>query len=171
MALIDEKRPRKAPALGATVRYTSLALASFALLSANTANASRPRTVTTQDRSGAVILWDATPEISRYAADGTPTREALRSLESEALGIFIGNAPQLSRTQHHLRVVVSFAQTGVTDPRYQTKTFGIKTFLTVEGNISSRTRYPRNWADQLKHGITPPSIKIELARDLPTYNQ
>ncbi|MBV8363970.1 MAG: hypothetical protein JO193_05340, partial [Candidatus Eremiobacteraeota bacterium] len=30
------------------------------------------RTITTVDRSGAVILWDATPSVDRFAQNGTP---------------------------------------------------------------------------------------------------
>ena len=127
-----------------------------------------PRTVTARDQAGAVILWDATPYIQRFSADGTSTKDALKALETEAVMLFVRNAATLARSEHHLRVVVSYAQTGAIDPRYQTKTFGIKTVLSVEGKIWPEIHFARNWQADLRRGVMPRGLKVEIARDLPT---
>ncbi|MBV8689710.1 MAG: hypothetical protein JOZ59_06350 [Candidatus Eremiobacteraeota bacterium] len=127
------------------------------------------RTITTQDRSGAVILWDATANVDRFAQDGTPARDAVKALETEAVALFIRNAPLLAANARHLRVVVSYVQTGATEARYQTKTFaGVKPILTVQGKISRGMRFPRNWQADLQRGAFPPSLSVDVARDLPT---
>ncbi|MBV8809492.1 MAG: hypothetical protein JO033_12535 [Acidobacteriaceae bacterium] len=129
------------------------------------------RIVTTQDASGAVILWDATPYVQRLARDGTTMHDGLAQIKAAAIRIFVKQAPALARLRHHLRVVVSFVQSGAPDPRYQTRSFGIKTIMTVEGNISSHMRFPKNWTAELSRGIPPPGVKIEMASDLPFPTQ
>jgi len=127
------------------------------------------RTITTVDRSGAVILWDATPSVDRFAQDGTPAADAVKSLEADAVGLFIRNAPALASSAHHLKILVSYVQTGATEARYQTKTFaGVKPILTVQGNISRRQRFPRNWQSELQRGVLPPGVSVDVARDLPS---
>ena len=130
-----------------------------------------PRTITTQDRLGAVILWDATPYVDRFVQQGTPMRDALKTLEADAVMLFIRNAASLHH-QRHLRVVVSYVQTGATEARYQTKTFaGVKTILSVEGNISPRMRLPNGWENSLQRGVSPAGLKINVANDLPSDKQ
>jgi len=150
------------------IRIFILVTATIALLGAVAEPTLQPRTITTQDREGAVILWDATPFVEYFVQRATPQREALKALENDAVGLFVHNAPLLGANQRHLRVIVSFVQTGATEERYQTKTFtGVKTILTVAGNISPRMRFPRGWQDNLQRGILPRGVHIEVARDLP----
>ena len=127
------------------------------------------RTITTQDRSGAVILWDATPYVDRFARDGTPAHDALKVLQADAVALFVRNAPSLAASAHHLRIVVSYVQTGATEARYQTKTFaGVKPILTVRGKISRRMHFPKNWQTDLERGVLPPGLSVDVAADLPT---
>lgn len=127
-----------------------------------------PRTITTQDRSGAVILWDATQDVEHFVHLGTSTRDGLKSLESEAIKIFVRNAASLSSHERHLRVVVSFVQTGATEARYQTKTFeGVQTLLTVAGDLHRGMRFPRDWEEKLRLGVLPHGIIVQVAHDLP----
>jgi len=129
-----------------------------------------PRTILTQDSSGAVLLWDATPYVAAFAERGTPVHQALETLKADAVNLFLNNAPALASTQHHLKVIVSFVRTGAPEVHYQTKTFeGVQTILTVEGNLHRSMRFSKHWQDAARRGLVPPGIKVEFAHDLPKY--
>jgi hypothetical protein len=150
------------------IRVFILIATTSALLGALPEPTLQPRTITTQDRQGAVILWDATPFVEYFVQRATSQQDAIEALESDAVGLFVRNAPLLGATQHHLRVVVSYVQTGATEERYQTKTFaGVKAILTVEGNISRHMHFSRGWQSDLQRGILPRGVHVEVSRDLP----
>ena len=151
-----------------SVRSVILIIATIVLLGAVAEPNLQPRTITTQDQQGAVILWDATPFVEYFVQRAAPQKDALEALENDAVGLFVRNAPLLGATQHHLRVVVSYVQSGATEERYQTKTFtGVKTILTVEGNLSLHMRFSRGWQADLQRGVLPRGVHVEVARDLP----
>ena len=150
------------------IRIFILITATIAFLGAIAKPNLQPRTITTQDHQGAVILWDATPFVEYFVQRAAPEKDAIKALESDAVGLLVRNAPLLGATQRHLRVVVSYVQTGATEERYQTKTFaGVKTILTVEGNVSPHMRFSRGWQSDLQRGVLPRGVRVEVARDLP----
>jgi len=117
---------------------------------------------------GAVIFWDATPYVERFVTQDTPPKDALASLELEALRIFIDHAPVLARTERHLRVVAAFSKTGPISARYQTSTLeGIQTILTLDGSLHPKMQFPRGWEAGAQRGAMPPGIKLQVVSEIP----
>jgi len=122
-----------------------------------------PRIIQSHNAIGAVVFWDATAYIEKFATQGTPKSEAIALLEYEAFKIFAAQASTLSATAHHLTVVVAFAKTGAMNARYQTKSFeGVQNVLTLDGKIEKHMRFPRDADRKAKLGKMPPGLKLHL---------
>lgn len=124
----------------------------------------RPRIIRTHNRQGAVVFWDATAYIERFASLGTSKETALTLLEFEAFKIFESEAHALSSADHHLSVVAAFAKTGAMNPRYQTKNFeGVQNLLTLDGNVYKQMKFGKDADRRAQLGIFPPWLKLRIA--------
>lgn len=124
-----------------------------------------PRIIQAHNANGAVVFWDATAYIEKFATQGTPKGAAIALLEYEAFKIFAAQAPTLSASAHHLTVVAAFAKTGAMNARYQTKSFeGVQNILTLDGHIEKRMRFPRNADREAQRGNMPPGLKMHFDR-------
>jgi hypothetical protein len=126
-----------------------------------------PRVVLSQDASGAVLWWDATPWVERLINDNTPRDEALRALEFEAVKLFVTRAPVLPTHAAHLRVVVVFAKSGLVSGPYKTNASeGVRTLLVAEGNVRAHMTFAPGWEADAKHGVFPAGVAVTPAADL-----
>ncbi len=128
-----------------------------------------PRIIQTHSNIfGGVIFWDATPYVERFIADGTSPKDALSALELEAVKIFVTHAPEIAKTERHLRLIASFAKTGPINARYQTSTLeGIQTIFTLDGNLHRNMGFPRGWEANAQRGVLPPGIKLQVVSEIP----
>ncbi|MBV8726179.1 MAG: hypothetical protein JO233_00215 [Candidatus Eremiobacteraeota bacterium] len=117
---------------------------------------------------GAVIFWDATPYVERFVAEGVAPKDALASLEVQAVKIFVGHAPALAKTERRLRVIASFSKTGPISARYQTSTLeGIQTIFTLDGNLRPNVQLPKDWEANVQRGIMPSGLKLQVVSEIP----
>ena len=117
---------------------------------------------------GAVIFWDATADVEKFAKQDTPPKEALTALEFEAVKIFVQHALALAKSERHLRVVAAFAKTGVISARYQTSTLeGIQTIFTLDGRLRRNMQFPRDWEATAQRGVMPAGIRLQVVSDIP----
>jgi hypothetical protein len=128
----------------------------------------KPRVVLSRDTSGAVLWWDATPWVQRLVDDNTPRETALRTLELEAVKLFVTRAPALPAPAAHLRVVVVFAKSGLVSGPYRTNASeGVQTLLVAEGNVHAGMSFAPSWEADAQHGVFPSGIAVTPAADLP----
>ncbi|HZO94684.1 MAG TPA: hypothetical protein VFB22_13090 [Candidatus Baltobacteraceae bacterium] len=127
-----------------------------------------PRVVLSEDAHGAVLWWDATPWVERFLLAQTPSDGALRALEIEAVKLFVTRVPALPPGTRRLRVLVVFAKTGLADPHYQTSSFeGVRTLLTVEGDLRPHMTFAPDWESRAKAGTFPSGLSVTPNADLP----
>jgi hypothetical protein len=127
-----------------------------------------PRVVLTQDGSGAVLWWDATPWVERLLNENTPRDVALKALEFEAVKLFVTRAPALPTPAPHLRIVVVFAKSGMVSGPYRTNASeGVRTLLVAEGSVHPRMSFAPGWEADAKRGIFPAGVTVTPAADLP----
>ncbi|HEX3467875.1 MAG TPA: hypothetical protein VHT05_07355 [Candidatus Elarobacter sp.] len=128
-----------------------------------------PRVVLSQDATGAVLWWDATPWIERMVNDGVPRAGALAELELEAVKLFVSRAPVLPTHASHLRVVVVFARGGMMAGAYRTSvTDSVRTLLSAEGAVRAQMTFAPNWEADAKRGVFPRGVTVTPAADLPS---
>lgn len=128
----------------------------------------KPRVVLSRDASGAVLWWDATPWVQRLIDDNTPRATALRTLELEAVKLFVTRAPALPAPTTHLRVVVVFAKSGLVSGPYRTNASeGVQTLLVAEGNVRAGMSFAPSWEADAQRGVFPAGIAVTPAADLP----
>ena len=148
----------------------SLALAPSTAAAANApdlAGYPNPRVVLTQDGSGAVLWWDATPWVERLLNENAPRDVALKALEFEAVKLFVTRAPALPTPAPHLRIVVVFAKSGMVSGPYKTNASeGVRTLLVAEGSVRARMSFAPSWEADAKRGVFPPSIAVTPSADL-----
>jgi hypothetical protein len=126
-----------------------------------------PRVVLTQDGSGAVIWWDATPWVERLLNENTPRDVALKALEFEAVKLFVTRAPALPTPAPHLRIVVVFAKSGMVSGPYRTNASeGVRTLLVAEGSVHARMSFAPGWEADAKRGVFPAGVTVTPAADL-----
>lgn len=150
----------------------SLVLASSASAAAasapDLAGYPNPRIVLSQDASGAVLWWDATPWVERLLNENTPRDAALKALEFEAVKLFVTRGPALPTPASHLRVVVVFAKSGMVSGPYRTNASeGVRTLLVAEGSVRPRMTFAPSWEADAKRGVFPAGIAVTPATDLP----
>jgi hypothetical protein len=127
-----------------------------------------PRVVLSEDASGAVLWWDATPWVGRLIDDNTPRDAALKALEFEAVKLFVTRAPVLPTHAAHLRVVVVFAKSGLVSGPYKTNASeGVRTLLVAEGNVRAHMTFAPGWEADAKHGVFPAGVAVTPSADLP----
>jgi hypothetical protein len=127
-----------------------------------------PRVVLSQDASGAVLWWDATPWVERLINDNTPRDEALRALEFEAVKLFVTRGPVLPTQAAHLRVVVVFAKSGMMSGAYRaTVSDSVRTLLVAEGSVHAHMTFAPDWEAQAKRGVFPSGVAVTPSADLP----
>lgn len=128
-----------------------------------------PRVVLSQDATGAVLWWDATPWVERMVNDGLPRAAALAELELEAVKLFVARAPVLPTHAPHLRVVVVFARGGMMGGAYRTSvTDSVRTLLVAEGAVRPQMTFAPSWEADAKRGIYPRGVTVTPAADLPS---
>jgi len=126
---------------------------------------SMPREIVTRNQAGPVIVWDATPQIAGFIARDVAFNAALRALKVGALEIFVRASQGFAKSERHLSVMVVYARTGATNPRYQTKSFeGVADVLTLEG--SPNVHFEHDWRTRAQRGQFPPGISIEVSDKL-----
>jgi len=117
---------------------------------------------------GAVIFWDATAYAEKFASAGTPSKDALRAMEYEAIRIFVSRAPALARDERHLRIVASITRTSAINARYQTvRLEGAQTLFTLDGKIYRNMTFARNWQANARRGFLPAGMKLEVLASAP----
>lgn len=128
-----------------------------------------PRTIQTHAKIlGGVIFWDATPFAEKLISLNTSPKDAMNLLEYEAVKIFVTHAATLARTERHLRVIASFTKTGPINARYQTTTLeGVDTLFTLDGNLSRRMKFDKNWERNAQRGLLPSGIKLRVVTEIP----
>ncbi|PZR56363.1 MAG: hypothetical protein DLM50_08845 [Candidatus Meridianibacter frigidus] len=146
---------------------SSIAFAVLAFAQPVLAGFPPPRTIQTYRTGvGAVVFWDATPYVERFVARGTPSAEALTALKSEAIRLFVSRAMQLSGSERHLRLIVSFARTGAINARYQTRTIeGVQDLLFLDGGLRKKMHFARDWERIASRGIPPAGVRLTVNRD------
>ena len=128
----------------------------------------KPRVVLTQDASGAVLWWDATPWVQRLLNENAPRDAAVKALEFEAVKLFVTRAPALPTPATRLRVVVVFAKSGLVSGPYRTNASeGVRTLLVAEGSVRPRMSFPPSWEADAKRGVFPAGVAVTPAADLP----
>lgn len=171
---VDLARARKVPIRKTFHFVKALVLISSCIALINVSDAGQlltgfpaPRIVQTQNSIfDAVIFWDATPYVEKFAALDTSPMDALKAMKYEAVKIFIAHAPALARQAHHLRVIVFFARTGAISARYQTATIeGVETVLTLDGVLHRNMRFAKGWESDAERGTLPAGIKLQVMSD------
>lgn len=128
-----------------------------------------PRVVLSQDATGAVLWWDATPWVERMVNDGLPRSAALSQLELEAVKLFVTRAPSLPTHAAHLRVVVVFARGGMMAGTYHTSIAdSVRTLLVAEGAVRPQMTFAPGWEADAKRGVFPRGVTVTPAADLPS---
>jgi len=121
----------------------------------------------TKARGDALVVWDATDELTALIST-KPTRKAtLERLASDAALIYGDRAPALKKTARSLTVLVLYTKTGAISPTYHTATFeGVERLLTIKGRTADFKRAAQ-WSQTLAAGKTPPGLSLTIIGQLP----
>jgi len=120
-----------------------------------------PRQIVTRNAQGPVVVWDATPQLERFAAQNVPVATGVEQIKVRALELFVHAAQGFAKHERRLSVMVVYSRTGALSARYQMKSFeGVGDLLTLEG--SPRIRLPHNWHVLAERGSFPSGIAIRV---------
>lgn len=127
----------------------------------------RARVIRSHNNQGAVVFWDATPFIERFANLQTPRNRAIALLNYEAFKIFQSEAKRLPSSDRHLTVVAAYAKTGALDAHYQTSSFeGVQNILTLDGNVHKGMTFGKDADRRAQLGVMPAGLKLQLSSQI-----
>jgi len=151
-----------------SVRKITCALLFLILAASAIATASPPGSVTlTRARGDALVVWDATDELTAIVAQKPTKKSALDRLESDAAQVFSERAPSLRKTAKTLTILVLYTKTGAISPVYHTATFeGVERLLTLKAPVNQSAKATM-WAQQLRAGRTVSGLSIHVTGQLP----
>ena len=115
----------------------------------------------------ALILWDVTTLVAEIVSEKTPRDEALRDLESQAVGVMSSRVTALKSAQT-ISVRVIYLRTGDINPAYRAATLaGVEKVVTIKAPVSKVNAQSAVWAKELKDGKVPSDITVSVTGKLP----
>ncbi|MDQ2664266.1 MAG: hypothetical protein M3Y18_09610 [Candidatus Eremiobacteraeota bacterium] len=141
------------------------ALAGASALTSVQAQAPQGNVAVSRSRGDAMVIWDATGELSDLVAAKASKNDVLERIESDAALIFAAKAPRLRKTAKTLSVVVLYTKTGAVSPTYHVATFeGVERLLVLKARATANAR---DWAGKFSRGTVPSGASVTLTGQLP----
>jgi hypothetical protein len=119
----------------------------------------------------ALIIWDATPAVVEITnVSKTPAEQALRSLESRAMTIAAGMAPQLT-SANQISVRVVYLKLGAVNPMYRAAELaGVERVFSIGASRGDVLKHGQEWATLLASGKVPDGVSLTMTGELPPLN-
>ncbi len=116
--------------------------------------------------SSTLFLWEATPYVSRLAHDGISGAAGLREMEATGVAVLVKRTKGLHSRRFELRAL--YQKTGAVSPVYQAATFeGVERIFTMRSDARALERNAIAWTRDLRRGITPRGLVIDVTGSLP----
>jgi|GEM_PF-6957650 len=121
----------------------------------------------TRVHGDAVVIWDATDELTGLITKNTPRDQIQRTLEADAALVLISRAGFLKNKAKSLTVHVIYQSTGATSAQYRVPTFeGLTRLMSVNAQIAAALAHP-SWVKDLEANKTPKGLNIVIVAKWP----
>jgi hypothetical protein len=121
----------------------------------------------TRARGDAIVVWDATPELSVLIAQDASKKSMIARLESDAADVFGSKAPALSRNARTLSVIVLYTKSGAISPTYHVATFeGVERLFVLKAATKDSAQ-AHTWSMDFLRGVVPKAVSLTTTGSLP----